>query len=286
MPYNIIIITIIIIIFILLIKNIIFTEKFLEKKKFYVVISINVHENLDFLFYQLENINKYVNLNYAVVFNCNKTIYELLKKNKKINNLDNIIINNIFLEKKRFHGSLTEGIYSNMLLSLNKFHFKYFLILSSRTIFYNKIDKKILDNLPIMKCKQINEIKKKMDKCLKLDRMLINECLDTRCPLCLKSELGNYLFKNNLSFTSSGHEGLIFNYEGIKNIIKFLNKNKRIKNDIFNFNDCMEELSLQSICCNLNCKSIYIGNGTSTNKNINKLPKNKFVYKVEKKSFV
>ena len=53
-----------------------------------IIISINVHENVNFLFKQLNNIEEYVKIPYAVILNCNNYMYENLKDNKDYNEIE------------------------------------------------------------------------------------------------------------------------------------------------------------------------------------------------------
>jgi hypothetical protein len=55
------------------------------------VISINIHENVNFLLKQLDNINNNVKCNYCIILNCNNFMYE---ECKNINFSENIYINN------------------------------------------------------------------------------------------------------------------------------------------------------------------------------------------------
>jgi hypothetical protein len=59
---------------------------------------------------------------------------------------DNIFINPEIIEKRRDHGSIIHGIVSNMNFALQNFSFKYFLILSGRTILYRELQTKNLDS--------------------------------------------------------------------------------------------------------------------------------------------
>ena len=52
----------------------------------------------------------------------------------------NVIVNPETMEKERFHGTLTAGIYSNMIYAHKKFEFLYLIVLSSRNLFYNKLN--------------------------------------------------------------------------------------------------------------------------------------------------
>ena len=87
-----------------------------------------------------------------------------------------------------------------------------------------------------------------------------------------------------MCFSGSAHEGLVIDYDSCKYIIGFLEKNKDLKKNSFNFNACLEEMVLQTILCNYN-GYFYIGNGVNTinEKDIKNLPQNKFVYKTIRK---
>ena len=106
------------------------------KKKIDIVISINVFQKPFFLLKQLQNIYDNVLSSYCVVLNCNEFMFHELNKLELPNN---VFINPEIINKARFHGSLTHGIVSNMNYAIHHFDFKYFLILSGRTIFYKKM---------------------------------------------------------------------------------------------------------------------------------------------------
>jgi hypothetical protein len=232
-----------------------------------IIISINVHEKINFLIKQIKNINEYVLLNYIIIINANKYMYDEISKCEFIKSQDNIILNENYLEKKLYHGSLTEGIYLNMKYIFNNYKFKYFIILSSRNLFYNKLNNT-----------NYNLLEKK-------NHGIPYEKLDTKVwhwPRMIKTKLSRYIIKNNLLFACSAHEGLTFDYINCKDIIQFLDNNDDIKTDLFNYNTPVEEFALQTICINLNGYYYYIGNGTTTQNNINNLPKSHFVYKTRR----
>ena len=227
-----------------------------------IIFSINVHEKIHFLIKQIKNINEYVSLNHIIIINANKKMYNEISNCQFIKSKPNIVLNENFLNKKRFHGSLTKGIYLNMNYAINNYNFKYFIILSSRNMFYNNLT-----------CKNYNELPK-----------IINGNMNVKnwhWPSFLKTKLSKYIIKNKLLFSKGAHEGLTFDYIGCKDIINFLNSNNDIKIELFNWNHCVEEFALQTICINLTGYYYQIGNGVNTtqNKNIKNLPKNKFVYK-------
>jgi hypothetical protein len=226
-----------------------------------LVISINIHENLEKRIKQIENIEEYVKLNYIIIFNCNDF---MLKEMEKIKN-EKIIINPIAINKRRFHGSITEGIYSNLLYAMNRYKFKYFLILSSRNLFYNELN--------------LNKLEK-----FKVKKYFIPSSENFNINSWHWPKFRNtLLFKHykNEKIGQSAHEGLMFNFENCLNIKDFFDKNNSIKIDLFNFNGCVEEFSFQSICLNNKDENnnfyYYIGNGVFSAK-----APGKIVYKNKK----
>ena len=75
----------------------------------------------DLLLEQLDNFRKYIKIPYIVVLNCNDELFEKLK-NK---NIDNVILNPIHFNKKRFHGSILKGIISNIEFTIKNYDFNY-----------------------------------------------------------------------------------------------------------------------------------------------------------------
>ena len=194
-------------------------------------------------------------------------MYKLIKK-KNIN-YDYLIVNDNQIEKQRHHGSLTQGIYSNLLLAIDNFQFDYFICLSSRNLFYRNIDliqleKRFINDKPIG----------------------TNNFTVWHWKIIIKTKLAEYYIENNKLLYKSPHEGLCFKYKNCEIIKIFLENNISIKNDIFSFGACVEEFSLQTIAQNENNNNetsfIDIGNGVKTqhkipNDNIN------FVYKTLRK---
>ena len=195
-------------------------------KEYDFVISINVHEKVDFLMKQLDNIKEFVESSYCVVVNCNDYIYNELK-NKQLP--ENIYINTEIINKMRFHGSLFKGIYSNMVYALSNITFTYFLILSSRSQIYRKINK----NLNFYS--------------LKLDKSADNNNWANWWSI-KQTKLSKYY--NNVNLFICAHEGLLLTYTGCKSIDTFLDTNTDIREYLFNFNSCIEEFALQTITGN------------------------------------
>ena len=210
----------------------------MEKLNVDLIISINLYKNKNVLINQLNTIKKHVLGSYYVILNCNDEMFNILKNES----FENVYINPEIINKSRNHGSLTQGIVSNMNYAIDNFIFKYFVILSGRTIFYNDMTIKNLEN-----CRnKINYNNATPVKNTKLFQYYKN--------------LGKKLY-------FSPHEGLCFSFNVCINILNFLKSNVDIKMDLYNFHAPVEEYALQSISCNeidntnLESGFINIGNG-------------------------
>jgi hypothetical protein len=263
---KIIIIIIIIILLIISSKEKIYENfnNILNNKYYDCIISINVHEKLDFLMNQLKIINDNVNLSYAIILNCNDFMF-----NECINNIeklpDNVFINDIILNKKTYHGSLLNGIYNNMDHVLSNFEFKYFIIASSRSMFGGNMSVNDLDR--IVKIKQESQN---------------HDHTKWHWPSFVHTLLAKYYLEQNKELYNSPHEGLLLTKNGCKKIVEFLENNNEIKNDLFNFNGCVEEFAFQTIAMNSEESFHYIGNGCCEEKELDKDNDKEFMYKVHR----
>ena len=254
---------------------------------FSLIISINVHENINFLFKQLYNIDEYVNMNYLIILNCNNFMFDNLKNNEYILKSKNIVINPIFFEKKRCHGSLLKGIYLNLIYILNKkYIFDRFLILSSRTFFFRKIEN----------FNSINKITLETNINYKIGNLFKIESIDRKIYETYKfmnkfrkTSIYNFYNRNKEYFIlKTAHEGLMFDYNNCLSIENFfkINKKKYKLESIFNFHAACEEFALQTICFNEN-KYIYnIGCGDMTYDDKNNIPSDRalqYVHKIIRK---
>jgi hypothetical protein len=241
-------------------------------KKTTIIFSINVHENLKFLIKQIDNIEENVLLDFVIIINANEYMYIEISNNEILKAKENIILYPDFINKIHNHGSLTKGIYLNMKYAIENYKFEYFIVLSSRNLFYNKLHKENYNNIPkICEGSYINQLN-------------FNEW---HWPIFLQTNLAHYIVTNNWRFCQSYmfHEGLTFDYISVGKIVDFLEKNENIKNNIFVFNWGVEEFALHSISLNLSGYYYNIGNWTNEDDyvNIDKLPKDRFVYKTFRK---
>jgi len=241
-----------------------------EKKTYDVIISINVHEKVSFLMKQLNNIKENVNCSYAIILNCNDYMYEECKNTILP---ENVYINPEIINKQRNHGSMTHGIYSNMNYALDHFDFKYFIICSSRNFFDNNM--KLEDLNKVVELNSDNHLRWKD---------YIADYNEWHWPNFSKILLFKYYRKKNKELYGSAHEGLMFTYDGCTKIISFLESNSDIKNDLFNFEGCVEEFALQSIAVNSGDSFYDIGNGCCSEEKIspNSDTNIKFMYKVKR----
>jgi len=250
-----------------------------------LVISINVHENVRFLFEQIENIYDFVKEKHVIVLNVDETMMHLLKSRKLPMN---VVINPEIINKQRFHGSLFHGIYSNMLFALQKYSFDFFIILSSRTLFYNE--------LTLQRLYLFQPTLTDLEKYLK-DQRSQRENLDSKDSLTwywsrfMKTKLAEMYLRRNQPLYATPHEGLVFHYEICLNMKSILENSPDIRDELFDFDDCIEEMALQTIACNEHNLPhgfygfIYIGHGVRTH---NTMPTNLklHTYKVNKDDYM
>jgi hypothetical protein len=187
-----------------------------------------------------------------------------------------VILNPEVIRKKVMHGSLTHGIYSNMKLALNRFPFSYFIVLSSRNLFYNRLMTFFLDT------------KQSIRSDPQVYRNMVctqEQYRDWHWPIFVQTELAKYFMNKKLKLHGSAHEGMVFHYQVCKNIEHFLEQHDSIRTNLLTFPHCVEEFALQTISNNIiNLHSpyygfMYIGHGVYTSHSIPTDPE-LFVYKV------
>lgn len=218
-----------------------------------IVLSVNVHEKVSFLKRQLSNFEEYVT-DYVVILSCNDYMFNELKGLP----LKNVVVNPEIINKRRFHGSLTRGIHSNMKLAKARWAFDYFVVLSSRNLFYNKLDASKLSHLP---------------------PILPEQPQDWWWPQMLKTRLAKFCLVKNGEFYKSPHEGVVFKHGVCMHLLQFLEQHPKIRMNLFRFECCVEEFALQTIA-NLGgegCTHIGYG-GVRTQKRVPTDP-TLFVYK-------
>lgn len=258
--------------------------------KYEMIISINVHDNVEYLLKQIENINEFVSLRKRIILNCNDFMFECVK-NISIPDVE------VFpepLNKKTFHGSLTHGIVCNMSHAINNYEFDYFLVMSSREFFYRFLtDTSKIENHIINKntC-QVGSVDFRLPNFYREgnycntygDHVSWLGATDNSdlvnmwwWPKFSGTKLYNYIKNNNMSFAHSMHEGMCFRHDGCEYILDFFQQNEDIMYDLFEYDACVEEFALQSIASNYK-GFYYLGNGCDT-KSLDEVDITKFTYK-------
>jgi hypothetical protein len=204
-----------------------------------VVVSINVYKFPKFLLRQLATIQENLLCSYVVILSCNDHMKHALLEIKMPNN---IYINPTVINKKWFHGTVTAGIVSNIEYAINNFTFKHFIILSGRTVFYKQVSLNNLDSLV-----------KKWNNAEEMDTITKGSFTDNdwHWPSFRRTLLAkHYLDLGYRLYGRSEHEGLGFSFQVTKTIYTFVLSNPKLFEDLFDFNSCVEEFSLQTIASN------------------------------------
>lgn len=238
------------------------------KRKYDCIFSILVHENVEFLLKQIENIKENADCNYAIILNCNDAMFE---ECSKIQMPDNVFIHDKPLNKKHGTGDLFQGTYNNMCYSLERFEFDYFITLSSRNMFGNRMTLSDLQNL---------------EPHVEDARPWSEKRTSWWWPKFEKSLIVNYYVSQGQEVVNCGYEGAVFTENGCKHIMQFLETHPDIKQDVFGFDAPMEEFAMATIATNSGEPVYYIGNGCCNEDRItpnNPNGKNaKFVFKIKR----
>lgn len=233
-----------------------------------LIVSINIFTKIEYIRKHVENIDYFTKDfdNVYIIFNCGDNIYETIQEYPLKNNRIKIIINPEIINKKRYTGKISQGVFSNIKYIIeNNIDFDYFLILSSRTILRDKLTSVKIDD-QLHNTKQqifdlINPNKLNNDSNSKLHIYnkfytfsLLNQekgfwyFHDKRV---INSKWYNMFISNFDIIIGGKHEGLCMDSSVIKNMYIFHEKNKDIMNDIFASNWCTEECILQTISFHL-----------------------------------
>ena len=108
-----------------------------------LVVTINVHEIPSFIMHHLEHVKKNLPGSHRIVLNCNAAMHEALRPllpdafvwEADAEPAGGVLVHPQPLEKRRFHGSLLQGIVRNLELATRRWDFDAFLVLSSRSWF-------------------------------------------------------------------------------------------------------------------------------------------------------
>mmetsp|Transcript_69540 Transcript_69540/g.115535 ORF Transcript_69540/g.115535 Transcript_69540/m.115535 type:complete len:346 (+) Transcript_69540:175-1212(+) len=113
----------------------------LTKQRVPVVVTINVHELPTFVVHHLKHVREHMPFEHRIVLNCNSEMHEALRTSIpdafvwETAEPADVLCHPQPLNKRRFHGTLLQGIVRNMDLALRRWDFDAFLVLSSRSWF-------------------------------------------------------------------------------------------------------------------------------------------------------
>lgn len=234
---------------------------------FDILISISVHEKIDFLMEQLDNIHFFTtHLNGCIIYNCNNFMLQELSKHKfkSYKNLK-IIINPESIEKRRWHGSLCKGIIKNMEYVINNnIKFREFIVLSSRNILQSKLDLFFIEKQYKFYFEKILELTKddRLFYFNKHNKFYIcdgskqdywhGDMTSTRYWFWGKIKNTDWFQKLDKQvdfFIGGRHEGLCIPYDIINMIVDFCKNNDEILNSCYEFNIALEEVIPQVLAC-------------------------------------
>ena len=170
---------------------------------------------------------------YIVILNCN---HYMKRELRKIRLPPNVYKYPFAVDKQLYTGSIAQGIYLNMIHSIGNISFQYFIVLSSRNMFYQELPIRVL-NQRQKTATTIEDLKQGNPK----------NYHEWHWPTFLNTELAKHYRSNDLHLHSSCHEGLVFHYDVCQNIIRFLETHVSIRDDLFKFPWCVEEFALQTI---------------------------------------
>jgi hypothetical protein len=147
--------------------------------------------------------------------------------------------------------------------------FNFFIILSSRTFFYNNLE---VDNLNI---KLFSET----------DNLIGDPPPDNwHWPILKETLLAKYYLNKKYKLYESEHEGLCLSYNVTQNILHFLANNLNIEFDLIKFPYCVEEFALQTIASNeINNNNLEFGFtllGHGTGNDCDTTIPNKYTHKI------
>jgi len=157
------------------------------------------------------------------------------------NPIPNVVINPEIIEKRRYDGSVTRGFVSNMEYALKTFQFRYFIVLSARTIFYKQLDLKNLDRL---QPKWANMEEREQTRVGPFPNM------DWHWSTLKQTALAQHYLERGYKLSGSAHEGVCFSMNVVRNIVTFFIMNPSIRENTFNYNFFLEEFALQTIAMN------------------------------------
>jgi hypothetical protein len=191
---------------------------------------------------QIENIATHIKCKFTIILNCNHYIYTALQS---LLLPPNVVVNPEIINKTWGTGSIVQGIYSNLCYANKNYTYDFFLILSSRNLFFRPL--------------QIADIVEKQQQ---FDVGIYTCAPWSHWPKVRKSALAKHYIEKGQPLYRTAHEGLIFPYHVCHTIEKFMEAHSSIKNNTFMYPAVLEEFTLQNIAIHESTNPfIIIGRG-------------------------
>ena len=229
-----------------------------------LLVSINVHELPNFVLLQLRHIRDNLPVEHRILLNCNEEMLHALRATEEAAEL----CNPEPLTKRRYHGSLLQGIMRNLELALRRWDFDQVLVLSSRSWFRRPLTLRDLHESYadppggpsdlrytrdrglhwVAECK--NEANGREDEAeLDVAQMLAPGTAQTSAELVLakfrQTRLARELEASGHALLHAPHEGLLLECAACEAALKMLSG--PCGAEIYAFDAAVEEFALQSI---------------------------------------
>mmetsp|Transcript_23303 Transcript_23303/g.66295 ORF Transcript_23303/g.66295 Transcript_23303/m.66295 type:complete len:342 (-) Transcript_23303:12-1037(-) len=228
-----------------------------------ILVAVNVHEKPDVLMLQLANINAGLNNSFRphVALSCNAMMHRNLSRAVLPPYAE---LNPEVIEKQRFHGTLLQGIVSNLRFLAARHHFSHALVLSSRS----RIEQEIT----------LDDVQNSIDTC---SRFFRERCHDTR--VCHMSKCHSTYARNaklwegfnhtllaqhvsnntghNPQLLGAPHESLLLESGTVRKILRFLDEHPEIEQDLYERRQAVEEFALHTLAAFVGGGFGYMGAG-------------------------
>jgi hypothetical protein len=205
-----------------------------------IIISINAYR-YPALKRVIESCKKHVKDDFVVVLNNSVELNKTINKEDDYLSLNkNIICNPDCFNKRRFHGSITKGIVSNIDFALNNFNsWEQLIVLSNHTHFIKDV---CIEELNDYSIKWTNNWRNKED---------VGKLKDKKgwhWPHFKNTKLAKHFWEGVPLW--GYHEGMTLDKKSCVHINEFFKKEKEIAENLFKTETCVEEFALHTIAIN------------------------------------
>ena len=200
-----------------------------------VLITINIHDDVQSLSKQLENIRcLFQHPSFSIVLNVNDHMQKQLQNTEYVE-----LCNPTSINKRRFHGSLLKGIVKNLQYAQKNVNFDYVLVMSSRTLFRRKCT--LNDMLGIMQHHKVPAY----SLCRWTFKRFYEYADDSPNVWWWSTFMNTIVGKKYAQLVGGAHEGLFFDATVCQHLFK-------LPDSLYEEPACIEEFVIQTLCANHN----------------------------------